>query len=622
MKSMAKEKRKRKPTLKTRKFESPYYIIEALNALKPPEELTVSEWAEKHRVLDNKSSARPGPWSNSTTPYLKGIMDELNNYETEEIVFVKPTQVGGTEAIFNMLGYVVDQDPSPAMIVYPTDELAKSISKNRIEPMVHNCPTLNEKYVERDSSNLELQFNDMYVSLVGSNSPSGLASKPIKYLFMDETDKYPGASKKEADPVSLAKERTKTFHNKKIVMASTPTLKTNHIWAAKESADIEKHFLMPCPHCGKKIEFKFSNLRFPDDKTMSYADRAEYAHYMCQECGCIITDQQKYLMLQQGEWEVVEHKTQFARKVVFWLNTLYSPFVRFADVAKEFLLSKKDPDKFQNFVNSWLAEPWEDSSLKTNADLVLQRQTEYKETVVPPWAKMLVGGVDVQETSMYVSVRAFGDHITSQNIYHQQVLSFYDIEQIMNYPYKKPNGEEMLVALCLIDSGYNTDATYDFCADNSDWALPVKGASNPMLSHYKISKINKLDSKSYGMQLIIVDGGKYKDMIAARMRKENGQGSWMVYNGCDREYAEQVTAEHKINVKSNNGKIKQEWTLKTSHADNHYLDAEVYCLAGADLLGVRTLHLQETPLEQQQKPVKNEPENPEEQWIQENESWI
>jgi phage terminase large subunit GpA-like protein len=180
----------------------------------------------------------------------------------------------------------------------------------------------------------------------------------------------------------------------------------------------------------------------------------------------------------------------------------------------------------------------------------------------------------------------------------------------------------MLVALCLIDSGYNTDATYDFCADNSDWALPVKGASNPMLSHYKISKINKLDSKSYGMQLIIVDGGKYKDMIAARMRKENGQGSWMVYNGCDREYAEQVTAEHKINVKSNNGKIKQEWTLKTSHADNHYLDAEVYCLAGADLLGVRTLHLQETPLEQQQKPVKNEPENPEEQWIQENESWI
>lgn len=613
---------KRKPTLKTRKFIAPDYILNALDAIKPPEEITVSEWAEKYRVLDSKTTARPGPWRNSSTPYLKGIMDEFNNYETEEIIFVKPTQVGGTEAILNMLGYIIDEDPSPTMIVYPTDELAKSISKNRIEPMLCNSATLREHYNENDSSNLELQFDNMYLSLVGSNSPSGLASKPIKYLFMDETDKYPGASKKEADPVSLAKERTKTFYNKKIVLTSTPTLKNNHIWEAKESADIEKHYFMPCPHCGKKIEFKFSNLRFPDDKTMSYVDRAEYARYVCQECGCIITDQQKYTMLQQGEWQIVEHKTQFARKVVFWLNTLYSPFVRFADVAKEFLLSKKDPDKFQNFVNSWLAEPWEDTNLKTNAELVLERQTDIPELVVPEWAKFLTGGVDVQENCLYLSIRAFGNYITSQNIFHQQVFSFADVERIMNLSYKKQNGEELIISLALIDSGYDADSTYDFCANNADWALPVKGASNPMMGHYKLSKVNKSDSKAYGMNLVIVDSGKYKDMIAGRMRKKNGKGSWMVYNGCDREYAEQVTAEHKINVKTNNGKIKQEWKLKTSHADNHYLDAEVYCLAAADALGVRTLHLEDdvemTRSSKQQKTA----ESKEEQWIQQNESWL
>ena len=614
---------KRRPTLKTRKFTAPDYIIRAMSALIPPENITVSEWAEKYRQLDAKTTARPGPWRNSSTPYLKGLMDEFNNYETEEIVFVKPTQVGGTEAILNMIGFVIDEDPSPAMVVYPTDELAKSISKNRIEPMLLNSPTLKEKYHENDSSVLEMQFDDMYLSLVGSNSPSGLASKPIKYLFLDETDKYPGASKKEADPVSLAKERTKTFHNRKIVLASTPTLKNNHIWEAKENADIEKHYLMPCPHCGRKIEFKFSNLRFPDDESMSYADRAERARYVCQECGSIITDSQKYIMLQQGTWEIVERKTQFARKVVFWLNTLYSPFVRFAEVAKEFLTSKDDSEAFQNFVNSWLAEPWEDTKLKTSADLVMDRQTELPELIVPEWAKLIVGGVDVQENSLYVSIRAFGNHITSQNIFHKQVLNFSAVEQIMNTPYRNANGDEFIVSLCLIDSGYDADSTYDFCADNSDWAVPVKGASNPMINHYKISKINKTDSKAYGMSLVIVDTGKYKDMIASRMRKKNGRGSWMVYKGCDREYAEQVTAEHKINVKTNNGKVKQEWHLKSSHADNHYFDCEVYCMAAADIMGIRTAHLNdEVEEQQQQQPVQNSPPTHEETWIQKNESWL
>ena len=614
---------KRRSTLKTRKFTAPDYIIRAMSALVPPENITVSEWAEKYRQLDAKTTARPGPWRNSSTPYLKGLMDEFNNYETEEIVFVKPTQVGGTEAILNMIGFVIDEDPSPAMVVYPTDELAKSISKNRIEPMLLNSPTLKEKYHENDSSVLEMQFDDMYLSLVGSNSPSGLASKPIKYLFLDETDKYPGASKKEADPVSLAKERTKTFHNRKIVLASTPTLKNNHIWEAKENADIEKHYLMPCPHCGRKIEFKFSNLRFPDDESMSYADRAERARYVCQECGSIITDSQKYIMLQQGTWEIVERKTQFARKVVFWLNTLYSPFVRFAEVAKEFLTSKDDSEAFQNFVNSWLAEPWEDTKLKTSADLVMDRQTELPELIVPEWAKLIVGGVDVQENSLYVSIRAFGNHITSQNIFHKQVLNFSAVEQIMNTPYRNANGDEFIVSLCLIDSGYDADSTYDFCADNSDWAVPVKGASNPMINHYKISKINKTDSKAYGMSLVIVDTGKYKDMIASRMRKKNGRGSWMVYKGCDREYAEQVTAEHKINVKTNNGKVKQEWHLKSSHADNHYFDCEVYCMAAADIMGIRTAHLNDEAEEQQrQQPVQNSPPTHEETWIQKNESWL
>lgn len=506
-----------------RRYEVTEYQKEALKFLKPPEDITVSEWADKYRILDAKTSAMPGPWRTEQTPYLKGIMDEFNNYETEEIVYIKPTQVGGTECLQNMAGYIIQQDPAPTMIVYPTDKLAESISENRLQPMIKAAPTLKKRFLENESSKLELQFDGMYLTLAGSNSPSSLASKAIRFLFLDEVDKYPGASKKEADPISLARERTKTFHNRKIFITSTPTLKTGHIWKAKEDADIEKHFFVPCPHCGEYIEFKWKQVHFPKEEGMSLADRAEFASYVCQECGCVITDQDKPDMLRLGEWRTVKQNTKFVRKVAFWMNTLYSPFVRFSEVVKEFLKSKDDPEQLQNFVNSWLAEPWEDTKLKTNADLVMERQTEYEELVVPDWAKMLTGGVDVQENCLYWTIRAWGSYLTSQNIAHGQAFSFQEVERVMNLEYQMPDGTPMVVALALIDSGYNADLVYDFCVSNSDWALPSKGSSNPMLSHYKMSTVNKTDSRAFGMNLVLVDTGKYKDMIAGRMKKKEWQ---------------------------------------------------------------------------------------------------
>ena len=533
---------------KPKKLSVTQYQYDALQLMLPPEQITVSEWAGKYRMLDSKSSAIPGPWNNDITPYLTGVMDEFNNYETSKIIFVKPTQVGGTEALQNMIGYIVMQDPAPTMIVYPTETLAKSISENRLQPMLRATPELARRFDE-NSQLLELQFDGMYLTLAGSNSPSGLASKPIRFVLMDEVDKYPGTSGKEADPIKLATERTKTFHDKKIYITSTPTLKTGHIWKEKESADIEKHYFVPCPHCGEYIELKFSNIRFPDEEGMTYADRAEFATYICQKCGCAITDADKNNMIRHGEWRIVRHNTQYVRSVAFWINTLYSPFVRWADIVKEFLTTKDDPDLFQNFVNSWLAEPWEDTKLKTSAELVLERQTELPEYVVPSWAKILTGGVDVQETSLYWSIRAWGDYLTSQNIAHGQVLSFNDIDNIMNAEYLNENGEPMIVNLCLVDSGDQTDIVYDFCATHSDYALPVKGSSHAQLSNYKLSKINRTDSRAMGTTLVLVDSGAYKDMIAGRMQRDNGRGSWMVYSGCDMEYAKQVTAEHKVNVK-------------------------------------------------------------------------
>lgn len=631
--------------LRIRKYDCKQYQKAALEYLNPPEEMTVSEWAEQYRMLDSRTSAEPGPWNNERTPYLVEIMNELLNYETEEIIFCKCTQVGGTEVELNMLGYTIQQDPSPVEVVYPTETMANSVSEKRIKPMIESTSTLYKKY-DKNSSNLELDFDDMFIKLVWSNSPSGLASFAMKYLFLDEVDKYPGASKKEADPISLAKERTHTFRNSKVYITSTPTIRTNHIWKAKEGADAEKHFFIPCPHCGEFIELKFDNLKWPgkdkdlveaygedaikeklgalepvdEAEGLSNADRAEFAFYVCQECGCVISDAQKQQAVKKGHWEIVKQKTRFVKKVCFWINVLYSPFVRFSEIAKEFMDSKDDPERLQNFVNSWLAEPWEDTKLKTSKELVLERQTELPEFIVPGWAKLLTGGVDIQENCVYWTIRAWGDYVTSQNIAHGQAYNLAEVESIMNLEYKIEGGGVAVVNLCFIDSGYEADAVYDFCVDNMDWAKPAKGSSNPMQSHFKISTVNREASRAYGMELVIVDGGKYKDMIASRMHKKNGRASWMVYQGCDEEYAAQVTAEHKILVKKGNAKPRLEWVPKHSHADNHYLDAEVYAMAAADTMGVRMLHLQGE--QQQAQPEKKEQYTPEEEWISQNESWL
>ena len=596
------------------------------NSLAIPEPLTVSQWAERYRILDDSSNIS-GKWSNEITPYLAEIMDSFNDPGIREIYFCKSTQVGGTEALINILGYLLMNAPSPTMIVYPNDDLAKDVSNGRLKPAFSLIPEIRRIFLENQSKELRLKFRPMTIYLRGALSPAKLASVAIKYLFFDEIDKMGGASKKEASPYSLAMERIKTYKSQsKVYACSTPTLKDNYIWRLHENADEVRHYFVTCPHCGEMIELKWKQILYDEDpeKKMSPYDRAKTAQYVCQECGCVIRDSDKPHMLRNGQWKAVQKRGNGKPKTVgFWINSLYSIFTTWSEIAEEFLKSKDNPDDLQNFVNSWLAEPWEDTKLKTNADLVMERQTEEEEYVVPEWAKLLTAGVDVQENCLYWSIRAWGNYTTSQNIAHGQAFSFREVERIMNLKYAMQDGTEMIVNLALIDSGNDADAVYDFCADNSDWAMPCKGASNPMRSNFTISKINKSDSKAYGANLVIVDGGKYKDMIAGRMRRENGEGSWMVYKGCDLEYAEQVTAEHKVNVRMGNGKTKLAWVQKTSHAANHYLDCEVYALAAADILGVRTLHLEDIEKTERMQPQREEKmETPEEDWIRANEHWI
>lgn len=594
----------------------PSWLSDALRIFKPPERLTVSEWADKHRVLDAKTSAEPGPWRTMRTPYLQGIMDSFTDPEIEEIVFVKPTQVGGTECLNNIVGYIIEQDPSPTLFVYPTLDLAEYTSKNRVQPMINLCPELRRRYQDKDSKILELQFDGMYVVLSGANSPASLASRPIRYLLFDEEDKFPANSGKEADPKSLARERTKTYaSNKKIVHTCTPTRKSGPIWQEWETADSQLRFYVPCPHCGHSQALRFKQLKWPETAKTPEAAQAT-AYYECEQCRGIITDGHKPGMLKAGQWQY--EKKNGTRKTAFHLNAIYSPWIRFGDVAYEFLKSKNFPELLMNFVNSWLAEPWEQTEVKLNSDKVMERQGEYEEGVVPDGTLLITAGVDVQKNYFYYTIRAWGTAMTSWNIAHGIAETWDQVENIMNTLFADRLGNNYQVNLCAVDSGDRTDEVYDFCAINQEWAVPVKGSSTPLLSRYRISTIDKVDSKAHGMRLYLVDGGQYKDMIAGRINRPNGPGSWMVYQGCDRDYAEQICAEEKV-IEKKGAREVEVWRPKSSHAANHYLDAEVYAALAADLLHVRYLTLQ---AQEQPKPELPKQEVPGDGFIKTGNSWL
>lgn len=600
-----------KPLQLNYKFSDFFY--ECFSILKPKDDITVSQWADLYRQLDSKTSSEPGKWDTERTPYLRGIMNAFNIVDVEDITLIKATQLGGTEALLNILGYIIGQDPSPTMIIYPTDTLAEYTSKNRIEPLILKSDEIKDCYLKEKSKILELQFKGMYLVLVGANSPSNLSSRPIKFVLIDELDKFPLFTAKEASPLSLIKERQKTFPNtKKTFKLSSPTTKKGPIYKEWEKADKQYKYYVVCPHCGEYQEFKFPQIKWTKN-AQSPQDAADTAYYECSHCKGMIKDHHKPEMLRTGEWRTIKDNGH-TKKIAFHINAIYSPWLTFGDVAYEFMASKDDPELLMNFVNSWLAEPWEDKDSTLDTDYVYARQSEYDENIIPKDAIILTGGVDVQKDCFYWTIRAWGTRLTSWNISHGKVETWDEIEEIMDTVFTSEDGKTYQVNLYAVDSGDRTDEVYDYIATHSDCAIPVKGSSRPILQKYNISTIEKDGSKAYGMRLYIVDGGQYKDMIAGRLRRKNGTGAWQVFKGIDKDYAEQICSEEKI-CERKAGRETWVWKKKQTSSQNHYLDCEVYAGLAADVLGVR--YLSETDI-----PQNNGNITPQRQEYEQNSTWI
>lgn len=579
-----------------------------LRAWQRPREISVSDWVDEHRYLDPLTSAEPGQWMTDRTPYLKGIMDAFIDPMVEDITIMASTQVGKTESMFNMLGYAIDQDPAPTLWVMPREPDARAISSDRIEPMIRLSPALKAHLTENedDITRLEIKLDRMVIYFAGANSPAALAQKPIRYLFLDETDKYPRFSGREADPIKLATERTRTFWNRKIVKCSTPTTREGYIFREYERSD-KCRYHVPCPHCGRYQALTFGRLKWPEEERDPEIIKEEkLGFYECAECKGKIRDADKHKIMQEGVWVPeglhvdktgkVKDRLSSTTKKGFWINALYSPWISFSEIAAEFLRSRDSIELLMNFVNSWLAEIWEEKSEETKEEKILEKQTDYPEGLVPTGAVVLTAGVDVQKDHFYLVIRGWGIGEESWLIRAARVEAWEDVVAVLfKTEYKRASGDPFKVRLSCVDSGFRTDEVYELCRRWRDVARAVKGENHLSGVPYRPTRIDRNPKTGAviegGLSLWRLDTSLYKDKITRMVGSSPGDPSqWHVFRGVSEEYVRQFCAEHKVLVRDRkSGRVWEEWKKKSAGSPNHYWDAEVYAAAAADMLRVSSL---------------------------------
>lgn len=564
-----------------------------LNAWMPPDGITTSEWADKYRLLDNRNSKEPGKWHTERTPYLKAIMDAFCDDEVEEIIVCAGAQLGKSEAILNMLGYAIHQNPGPAMLVYPTQDIAESISRNRLQIMVETTPALRERktQVAADFQLTEMKFQTMTLFLAWANSPAMLASKPIRYLFMDEIDKYPSFSGREADPISLAKKRTTSytgFH--KIVYVSTPTFETGNIWYQLSKANVIYRYYVPCPFCGEYQLLEFENIKWERDD--DFESLRQNAYYECAHCHARIKSEHKMAMLQKGEWREDERKHFGRRKVGFHISAIYSPFFTFGDLAREFLESKNDVATLMDFTNSRLALPFKEVVEKSRESDVFAHVSTLPVGVAPDDTVAIVAGIDTQDDGFFYTIYA----IESGNIPHLLRYGFVGTLNeldgvIFNSVYRINNSDiNVRVARAFIDSGgHRTAEIYDYARTRRGFVYPIKGMNTPSAGvAIKETAIEKYPNSNApipgGLRLVNINTIFYKDEIHRRLLSDKGEIWFHASTASD--FAMQLTAEEKR--RSRKGQSYSEDWVRV-YSENHYLDCTVYALAAAEHLQARFL---------------------------------
>jgi phage terminase large subunit GpA-like protein len=562
---------------------------DALAVLRPPPDLTVSQWADEFRRLSAEASAEPGRWSTERAPYQRGILDALNHPDVETVVVMSSAQIGKTELILNVIGYYVDQDPSPILLLQPTLDMAESFSKDRLAPMVRDTPALCGKIADpraRDSGNtlLHKKFPGGHITMAGANSPASLASRPIRVVLCDEVDRYPVSAAAEGDPVALARKRTSNFHNRRVVLVSTPTIKGfSRIESAYEQSD-RRRYWVPCPHCGEHQVLRWAAVTWPDGQPGEAAIN-------CQHCGAIWTEAQRRAALRLGEWRA---EGDFDGVAGFWLSELYSPWSSPARMAKALIEARAGgTEQVKTWVNTSLGESWEEEGDTIEPHALRALCAEMGEDI-PDDVCLLTVGADVQQDRLEVELVGWGTGERSWSVDYAILPGspadedvWHQLDALISARYPREDGAMLSVSTVCIDSGYLPKRVYEFCKRQGMHVLPVvgrAGMNRPVVEsgRARLRRLRKRASQGVKPEIIGVD--EAKAIIYRRLRaKRTDPGGCTFPADRDDEYFDQLTAE-KLVRRYSKGRPVIEW-VKT-RPRNEALDCRVYAYAALLLSGV------------------------------------
>ncbi|TAN61234.1 MAG: phage terminase large subunit family protein, partial [Magnetospirillum sp.] len=579
------------------------------DGLRPDPLLTVSEWADRHRVLSSRASAEPGRYRTSRTPYLREIMDCLSpSHPCRRVVFMKGAQVGATEAGNNFLGFIIHHAPGPVLAVQPTVEMAKRNSRQRIDTLIDESPILRERVKparSRDAGNtmLSKDFPGGTLVMTGANSAVGLRSMPARYLFLDEVDAYPASADEEGDPVALACARMATFaHRAKAFLVSTPTIRgLSRIEREFEASD-QRRFFVPCPHCGAMQWLKFERLKWDKGQPAT-------VHYQCEACDQPITESAKASMLAAGVWRATA-VAEDPGTVGFHISALYSPpgWQSWESIARLWDAAQGSDDALRVFRNTVLGETWVESGEAPDWQRLYDRRETWANGTVPAGGLFLTAGADVQKDRVEIDVWAWGRNLESWLVDHividggpEHAETWAALERVLGQTWTHASGAALKIARLAIDSGYESSAVYTWGRKMGVGQVsPIKGVegfnrSSPVSGPTLVDATEGGKKVRRGARLWTVAVSTFKSETYRFLRLERPTdeelaegarfpaGTVHLPSWAESEWCKQFVAEQLVTVKNRRGFSKLEWQKLRER--NEALDCRVYARAAAWIAG-------------------------------------
>lgn len=579
----------------------------------PPGDISTSAWADRHMVLSPETSAKPGAWS--TRSYQRQPLDATSDPAVRIVVLDCAVQMLKTSTIKAAIARTVAVDPKPVMMLVPRKEDARDFADDHMVPMIRDIAVLRDRIQLTRNGKAPRAFRGGRLFITSAGSAMNVGGKAVGLLCCDEIDKMVSDVDDEGNPIVLALQRQTTFRDRaKAILACSPTMEGSAIDTWFKRSD-QREFYVPCPLCGAwqcPYGKFFSQVRW-DDKLETREDQAFTARYHCQECNQPWDDRTRWAAVERGEFRTDK---PFNGIVGYRISQLCSLDKRLAEIVLEFLRIKDTPADLKSFVNTVLAENWEDQSAAPEWERLLDLRDPYAPGIVPRGGLLLVGGADVHPDRIEMELVAFGRRRESWSVLYEifegntsEILGqpghpspWEKLQATLAEVYPHEGGGYLPVSRFFIDSGFQTNTAYQFVRMQPDGrVLAIKGVHK---GHLPVSQPKAVDVTIFGRVIksglrirdVVVDFFKselYADLRKKRPTKEQLAQGWTYPPGYCHfpeaknygdEHFKQLCSEQLASTKDRRGRVRREW--QQTRARNEALDVRVYARAAAWEYGI------------------------------------